>query len=57
MNIFQYIILLITIFLCTFLNIHFITKHSVHPLFGNIEFNDQCHPWEACKDEVYLEEI
>lgn len=56
MNNIQYIILLLIIILCTFLNIHFITKHSVHPLFGNIEFNDQCHPWEACKDEVYLEQ-
>ena len=53
MNKTQYVLLLITIILCTFLNIHYITKHSVHPLFGNIEFNSGCHPWEACKSDVY----
>jgi hypothetical protein len=44
----QFIVLLLTIVACTVVNVHYITKHSVHPVHGNIEFNSNCHPWEAC---------
>lgn len=53
----KYFLLIIIIVVCTFLNIYITLRHSVHPVFENIELNSNCHPWEACKDVCSDEEV
>lgn len=46
------LIIIIAMFVTTAINIYYIEKHSVHPIYGNYKkvnsINKKCMPWDDC---------